>query len=345
MQFLENFTRMNGPLFLVLYAAIFASFLTVCLIIRVQIDRDDSEKRLVPKVDPDPYQIAYLRGGVNEVLRLATFELFAKKALQEQKSWLGTVTWELIPEKISRDSVSAFAWEAGQYFTKPRTPSDIFRSGLVSNLTSQFREWDDWIENEDLRISHEKQFKLNGIAILLGSIFAAIGLIKIVAALSYHHTNVGFAIAMLIAGTVSILLTCLPRRFNARGRNYLSAIQTMHGQHRRVSNNAKFPSEPSDAAAGSLSAVSIPMMAMGLFGVASLQGSSFDGFRKTYLRSEATGSGCGAGCAGAAWNSGCGSSDHGGAGDGGSSGGGGGSSCGGGGGGGGGGCGGGCGGS
>lgn len=344
MPFLENFTHLNGPLFLVLYAAILAVFSAVCFIVRAQIDRDDSDKRLVPQVDPDPYQIAYLRGGVHEVLRLGTFELFAKGALDEKKSRLGSVTWELIPEKITPDSVSPFAWEAGQHFEKPSAPTSILRSRAASSLAGRFREWDDWIENDELRISHEKQLKLNGIAILLAGVFAAIGLIKIVAALSNHHNNVGFAIAMLIAGTVAILLTRLPRRFNARGRNYLSAVQTMHGQHRRVSNNATFPTEPTDAAAGSLSTASIPMMAMGLFGVAALQGSSFDGFRKTYLRSEATGGGCGAGCAGAAMaSSGCGSSDHG-AGSGSSSCGGG-ASCGGGSGCGGGGCGGGCGGS
>jgi uncharacterized protein (TIGR04222 family) len=311
---MQNFTHMYGPLFLAIYAAIFAVFFTVCWVVRSQIDRDDSGKRLVPDVDPDPYKIAYLRGGTNEVLRLANFELFAKQALEEKKSRLRATTWELIPDKISPDTVSPFAWEAGQYFTKPRTPTEIFRSGISSHFASKIREWNDWIENEELRISREKQLKLNAIAILLAGVFAAIGLIKIMVALSTHHNNVGFAIAMLIGGSIAILLNCLPRRFNARGRNYLSAIQTMHGQHRRVSNNAKFQSEESDASSGSLGiASSVPMMAMGLFGVAALQGSSFDGFRKTYLRSEATGGGCGASCGGAASCGGSGTSCGGGA--------------------------------
>lgn len=310
MHILENFTHMNGPLFLLLYAGVFASFLAVCLVVRSQIDKDDSEKHLVPTVDPDPYQIAYLRGGTNEVLRLATFELFASEALHEKKHWMGAITWELIPGKITSDSVSPFAWEAGQYYSKPRSPTDIFRSGIASRFASRVREWDDWIENEELRISQEKQLKLNGIVFLLAGVFLAIGLIKIVAALSTHHNNVGFAIAMLITGTIAILLTCLPRRFNARGRKYLGAIQTIHGQHRRISNNAKFPMEDSPASSGGLNAArSIPLMAMGLFGVAALQGSSFDGFRKTYLRSESTGSGCGASCGG---GSSCGGSGSGG---------------------------------
>lgn len=297
---MQNFTHMVGPLFLAIYAAIFAVFFTVCLIVRAQIDRDDSEKRLVPDVDPDPYQIAYLRGGTNEVLRLATFELFAKEALEEKKSRLRATTWELIPDKISPDTVSPFAWEAGQHFTKPRSPTEIFRSGIASHFAGKIREWNDWIENEELRISREKQLKLNGIAILLAGVFAALGFIKIMVALSTNHNNVGFAIAMLIGGTIALLLTCLPRRFNARGRNYLRTIQTMHGQYRQVPNNTIPQSEPTDATTGSLAASSVPLMAMGLFGVAALQGSEFDGFRKTYLRSQATGGGCGASCGGVA---------------------------------------------
>ena len=324
MQFLENFTHMNGPLFLVLYMCVFAGFFAICLAVRKQIDQDDSDKRLVTDVDPDPFKIAYFRGGVNEVLRLATFELFAKGALKEEKRRLGAVTWELIPEKISFDSVSIFAWETSRFFSKPRSPGEIFRSDVASSFANNFREWDDWIEKEELQISHEKQLKLNGIAILLAGIFVLIALIKIVAALSNNQHNIGFAIAILIAGTVAILWTCLPRRFNERGRNYLSAIQTMHGQHRRVSTDAKLPMGTTDASNKSLDAACMPMMAMGLFGVAALQDSSFDGFRKTYMRSESS---CGSGAS-------CGSS--------GASCGGGGASCGGGGGGGG--CGGGCGG-
>lgn len=310
---MQNFTHLYGPLFLAIYAAIFAVFFTVCLVVRAQIDRDDSEKRLVPDVDPDPYQIAFLRGGTNEVLRLATFELFAKEALEEKKGRLRATTWELVPDKISPNTVSPFAWEASQHFTKPRSPTEIFRSGIASHFAGKIREWNDWIENEELRISREKQLKLNGVAILLAGVFAAIGFIKIMVALSTNHNNVGFAIAMLIGGSIAILLTCLPRRFNARGRNYLSAIQTMHGQHRRVSNNAKFLTEPVDPTTVSLAATSVPLMAMGLFGVAALQGSSFDGFRKTYLRSEANGGGCGASCGGVATCGGSGTSCGGGA--------------------------------
>jgi len=41
-------------------------------------------------------------------------------------------------------------------------------------------------------------------------------------------------------------------------------------------------------------------MAVGIFGVAALNGSPFQDFRSTYLRSETTGGGCGTGCGGGA---------------------------------------------
>jgi len=309
MQFLTPFTQMDGPVFLVLYAVLFAAFFCACMVLRRQVDQDKTGRPVQAGVDPDPYQMAYLRGGVNEVNRLATFELFERRALEEKKSWNGSITWTLIPGIVNASNCSPFALAASSFYSEPRRPTEIFRSEVASRFVSQFREWDDWIEKEDLRITPEKQFKLNGLALVLAAVFAAVGLLKIVAAVLHDRYNVGFASLMLIAGTVAIVVTRFPRRFNARGRSFLTATQVINGQHRRITtqnNRSTIPSEES----ASNGFATMPMMAMGLFGVAALQGSSYDSFRKTYQKSEPAGGGCGASCAGASWSSGCGSSHH-----------------------------------
>ncbi len=311
MQFLRLFTHMDGPLFLALYATLLVAFFVICMLIRHQIDRDDSGKPVVPDVDPDPYQMAYLRGGANEVCRLATFELLALGALEEKKSLLGSTKMMLVPEKMNAEFISLFAREASTFYREPRKPTEIFQSDIANRFTSKFREWDEWIDKQSLRISPEKQFKLNGIAVILSAIFAATGVFKITAAVLNDKYNVGYALFMIMAGTGAILLTRKPRRFSSRGRDYLRATQILNGQHRRLPDPLNTPIVPAEVSTGALGGLgSVPVMAMGLFGVAALQGSSYEGFRKAYSRSEASGGGCGASCAGASWSSGCGSAHH-----------------------------------
>ena len=64
---------MSGPQFLLLYAGIILSVLVLC---RERLRLSDPSTALpAPTMppQPDPYAIAYLRGGTSEVVRLITF--------------------------------------------------------------------------------------------------------------------------------------------------------------------------------------------------------------------------------------------------------------------------------
>ena len=77
MQWLRLFTHMQGTEFLIAYATLWVAFFVICLIVRYKTDQSHSNTPVTPEADPDPYKIAYLRGGSNEVMRLATFELYS----------------------------------------------------------------------------------------------------------------------------------------------------------------------------------------------------------------------------------------------------------------------------
>ena len=310
MQFLSQFAQINGPAFLALYLVCWLAFMVVCLIVRSQIDPAEPGRRVAAEVDPDPYKIAYLRGGMNEVNRLATFALFSIGALEEKKNWRGSTTWTLLPDKVDAATATPYALEATSYYRVPRKPTDIFQSDMQDKFTSQRKEWDAWIEEKELRIEPDKQFKLGAIAFSLAGLYASIGLFKIVAAVLHDRYNIGFAIVLLIVGTIGILLTRSPRRFNARGRSFLSDTQIINGQYRSLTQrDLALKPHPEDSSPGMGGIGNMPIMAMGLFGVAALEGSPYENFRKTYLKSESSGGGCGASCAGASWSSGCGSSN------------------------------------
>src|SRR5438067_4383703 len=75
---LDAIATMPGPQFLVLYACVIALTLFVC---RLLLRRADSTAALPPALvpsEPDPYEIAYLRGGEKELTRLLICELIER---------------------------------------------------------------------------------------------------------------------------------------------------------------------------------------------------------------------------------------------------------------------------
>ncbi len=84
--------HMYGPHFLVLYASVIAITLGWCAIIL----RDVTVNLPAPLVptQPDPYEIAYLRGGATQVLHLISFDLIQRGYLKVDGN-LVTVGWAL----------------------------------------------------------------------------------------------------------------------------------------------------------------------------------------------------------------------------------------------------------
>src|SRR4029078_10245815 len=80
---------MPGPTFLVFYAAV---IVTVYFVVWLVLRQRDSSHLLPPMAipaDPDPYEIAYLRGGENEVLRLIILELIQREYLKIEGDTIG----------------------------------------------------------------------------------------------------------------------------------------------------------------------------------------------------------------------------------------------------------------
>src|SRR5262249_28454252 len=79
----NNFiANMIGPDFLLFYACVIAITLGIC---RWRVDWQDPTAGQTPPrlpTDPDPYEVAYLRGGENEVTRLAVFGLIQRGYLE-----------------------------------------------------------------------------------------------------------------------------------------------------------------------------------------------------------------------------------------------------------------------
>src|SRR5687767_12547872 len=115
---------MRGPDFLRLYAAVIVFTLLGCAwLFRL---RDPTRLMSAPSVPPelDPYEVAYLRGGENEVIRLVILDLIQRGYLQR----------EVASDYICRSGRAPDARHLGNleravfsWFHSSRTAEEIFK--------------------------------------------------------------------------------------------------------------------------------------------------------------------------------------------------------------------------
>src|SRR5689334_6465903 len=78
--------KMYGPYFLILFG--FIIFFAVILLALVKSKFDNTGRHAIPPIpqNPDPFEIAYLRGGTNEVARSVIFSLLQKGFIEINNS-------------------------------------------------------------------------------------------------------------------------------------------------------------------------------------------------------------------------------------------------------------------
>src|SRR5262249_55099844 len=127
---------MYGPKFLLLYITVIIITMIAC---RKALKKLDTTLNLpIPKIptEPDPYEIAYLRGAENEVTRVVIFSLLQRGYLHATDS-LDRIGKEINPpdpRHLTPIESTVFNW-----FTQPRKPSEIF--SIVNPLSLQVKQY------------------------------------------------------------------------------------------------------------------------------------------------------------------------------------------------------------
>lgn len=120
------FVNMPGPKFLLLYAGVIIVILGVSWFwIRCQ---DQTEHLALPEIpnEPDPYKIAYLRGGENEVTRLAILALIEKGYLKIKQGLSSTSRISKTVDAPDERHLSKLGKAVFTYFHIPRDADDVF---------------------------------------------------------------------------------------------------------------------------------------------------------------------------------------------------------------------------
>jgi len=272
-----------GPEFLVFYL-----ILATAVIVALVFLRRAAEAESAPKIDlSDPYLIAHLRGGENELLRVAIVSLIDRGLLIVNGTQIKRAN-HAAPDSVRRAVEKALlerfatTGEATSIFNDPtlKLACEPYQETLTRNLL---------LPDESVAQARRTRF------IFALVVLAGVGGTKVLVALERGRTNVIFLIiltvvALVIAGKVSF------PRLTARGAALLADVQALYSG---LKERATFI-RPGGASIE-------PMMLAAAFGVGALAGDGF-GYTKTLFpraQNSTTSSSCGSSC-GSSGGSSCG---------------------------------------
>jgi uncharacterized protein (TIGR04222 family) len=297
---------LSGPEFLVLYGVVIAATLLWCWWqVRASDPTTGQAPPPVPASPPDPYALAYLRGGENEVTRVAVFSLLQRGYLQAVPVAGGLFRrrraqqLEHAPKQPDHKALTPIERRVFEWFSWPRNPVEIFRGTVPTDVKQQCAGYEQHARQErllmpDQAVSGALRMGLLGAAVILG-----LGAYKLAIAVSRGYPNVWFLIIMAVVSLFLLRWATQVPRLSRRGEAYLRQLRQAY--------------EPTRAQMGLATGDDMLPLMIGLFGLSVLSGSPFheyDGIFPDARRGDAT-SGCGSfgsssSCSGDGDGGGCG---------------------------------------
>lgn len=268
---------LRGPDFLFFYLVLGSVVLAILFFLRRFIDPVGAVK-----VDmSDPYFIAFLRGGKNEVLRVATLSLVHRKLLKVSNTLVSVTSPGVV------DSVRVpVEQKLLAYFTKTAEGASVFSDSACSFVAESYGEP---LEQLGLLPDASVQSRRSIVLTLALLFLLGFALLKILVALSRGHTNIGFLIALAaIFGFMAFRI--VSPRLTERGRGILKDLQFLFGPLR---------SRP----AGSLGYNDVTLLAA-VFGIGAVPALVFPYAATLYPKAASSGGSCGSGCGSAGGDSG-----------------------------------------
>ncbi len=309
---------MEGPAFLVLF--ILFIVLSTVVVAAVRQSSDKTEHLSLPAIppEPDPYEIAYLRGGANETARAAIFSLAQKGAIEiiadEKRSVLRANSSLAAGNRLTEMENAALAW-----IGRERMVDEAFKrsGGLADSLDPFLDGFRRNLESRNLIGGSEARKQLKRYARFAAGAIAVIGGYKVAASIAYGQFNIIFTIILTLISVVIVMSVGRLPRVTKLGKKYLERLQLAFDDLKRTSQAAYIrTAEPRVIPAASFAGVDPLLLSVGLFGGTVLVGTVFDDYNTAFQRSmqqASSGSGgCGSGCgsgssSGGDGGSGCGS--------------------------------------
>jgi uncharacterized protein (TIGR04222 family) len=244
---------------------------------------------------PDPYEIAFLRGGAEDLTRLLVLDLLRRGYLHrvvEKKTFLRPEITRIAqaPDAPSEKTLTALERVAFSHFSTGYTTAQLFQQG---GLTARIKEFckpiEERLQEEELVSSPERRASVTRVS--MSGIFLIVSLFvyKLAVAIAKGRSNVAFLIVLVIVGSIAMVATGQAPHLTRRGKGYLKALQDAYAglKDRAVAESEKGPmANPSF------------LLVPALFGVGVLAGTPYTDIAELFKRSSTTGGCGGGGCGG-----------------------------------------------
>lgn len=272
--------NLPGPEFLGFYAC-FA--LAVLGLLFALLRRGEPEGRREQVMD-DPFLIAYLRGGKNEAMRVATVSLVDRGLLEivDENNLRATGAGAGLARRPIEKALLA-------HYKAAASPAiEAFSDAALEKICEPYEAR--LVEMKMLPDADIKAAR-RGRRLLAAAILAGVAAVKIGIALSRGRTNIGFLLTMaFFAGAAAFMID---RRLTAVGSALLEDLRSLFGPLKERS---------LDIRAGGATAELVMLAAV--FGIGALPSAIVPAFKKLYPKAaSSSGSSCGS-----TWVSSCGTS-------------------------------------
>lgn len=220
---------LSGPLFLLVYALVAAAIVVAS---RLQIAAaDTSLQTQLPGVtmDRDPYEIAFLRGGANELLRFTIFDLTRLGFLRVCEP----VGPRKSPDSMvatgapGSESLSSLQREVIAYYAAPHTTAELFASKLPASAAAYgAATFAARLAAERMTTGPELAATATLVRLYGALALTAFAAYRFLTATLRHHNNVIFLAILTVVSLVILFVVTRVPRLSRRGDAYLQRLAT-----------------------------------------------------------------------------------------------------------------------
>lgn len=296
--------NMPGVIFLVFYSLFIVFSLIIYSVWKKQADKTASLPVPPIPANIDPYEIAYLRGGVNEVARAVVFALRQKDFLIFQNDGKDS---RIHRNNLQADTrgLSPIEHFALNWFAGARAPKEVFQSygGLRQVLEPYCDAYEARLEQQQLLTDNGQRSRIKGVRNIVLLLILGLGAYKFLAAIINGYTNVFGIIVLALIATVTAFAVSRVPRLTALGKTYLERLQIAFDKLKYQTERQIIQPAAAAVHGAQFAGVDPLLLGVGVFGGAILAGTVYDDYNQAFQRAQnqaggasSCGSSCGSSC-------------------------------------------------
>ncbi|MCY7377561.1 MAG: TIGR04222 domain-containing membrane protein [Pyrinomonadaceae bacterium] len=292
----NSLANMYGPYFLVFYILFIIAAIVGFRIVRSRTDKTANFS--IPPIpnNPDAFEIAYLRGGENELVRAVVFALAQKNLLKfisdDKKS---PQIYPTISD-FDRRNLSTVERTALGWFDRTREVKELFqKDGLKDALQPYYETYRARLEMQHFIPDETTKSRSRRLALQAFLVFGSLGAYKVIAAIYNGYWNVFGIVFITISGLFVLSLAAKMPRLTNLGKEYLKRLQLAF---ERIKPSKHYPIETGVPTSAAFAAVDPFLLSVGIFGGAALAGTIYSDYNLAFQKAQnnSTGSSCSSGC-------------------------------------------------